>query len=83
MLADTILILFISFCTALLSEGTGIASNILLYISITHMCFDAGILYLLVYRTDHYKRLKSTVEKQSKRCEYTAPQRSLESCAMY
>ncbi len=29
----------------------------------------AGILYVLVYRTDDYKRLKVTVEKQSKKCK--------------
>ena len=37
---DTILILFISVCTALLSEG---------------------LTYLLVYRTQHYKKLKAEV----------------------
>ena len=30
--------------------------------------FFAGILFVLVYRTDDYKRLKATVEKQSKKC---------------
>lgn len=48
MIEDALLILFISFCTASVSEG---------------------VLYLLVYQTDHYKRLKSTIEKQSKRLE--------------
>ncbi|XP_072046072.1 calcium load-activated calcium channel-like [Amphiura filiformis] len=48
MFADTILIVFISVCTALLSEG---------------------ITYLLVYRTETYKKLKSEVEKQSKKLE--------------
>ena len=40
------------------------------------MCTDllqyihcAGILYILVYRTENYKRLKSTIEKQTKRCK--------------
>ena len=28
-----------------------------------------GILYLLVYRTENYKRLKSTIDRQSKKCE--------------
>ena len=29
--------------------------------------FPAGILYVLVYRTDDYKRLKAIVDKQSKK----------------
>lgn len=37
-------------------------------ISLWCIYFHIGILYLLVYRTDHYKRLKATVEKQSKKC---------------
>ncbi|KAJ8794758.1 hypothetical protein J1605_002962, partial [Eschrichtius robustus] len=49
MFADTLLIVFISVCTALLAEG---------------------ITWVLVYRTDKYKRLKAEVEKQSKKCEY-------------
>ncbi|XP_037105471.1 calcium load-activated calcium channel isoform X2 [Syngnathus acus] len=48
MFADTILIVFISVCTALLAEG---------------------ITWVLVYRTDKYKRLKAEVEKQSKQLE--------------
>ena len=48
MLADSLLIVFVSFCTAFLSEG---------------------ILYVLVYRTDHYTRLKTEIEKRSKKCE--------------
>ncbi|XP_025940406.1 calcium load-activated calcium channel isoform X2 [Apteryx rowi] len=47
MFADTLLIVFISVCTALLAEG---------------------ITWVLVYRTDKYKRLKAEVEKQSKKC---------------
>ncbi|XP_071948088.1 calcium load-activated calcium channel-like [Antedon mediterranea] len=50
MFADTLLIVFISVCTALLSEG---------------------ITYLLVYRTETYKKLKAEVEKQSKKLEKT------------
>ncbi|XP_060054201.1 calcium load-activated calcium channel isoform X6 [Erinaceus europaeus] len=46
MFADTLLIVFISVCTALLAEG---------------------ITWVLVYRTDKYKRLKAEVEKQSKK----------------
>ncbi|CAH1272440.1 calcium load-activated calcium channel [Branchiostoma floridae] len=48
MLADTLLIVFISICTALLAEG---------------------ITWLLVYRTEKYQKLKSEVEKQSKKLE--------------
>ena len=46
--ADTLLIVFISMCTALLAKG---------------------IMWVLVYRTDKYKRLKVEVEKQSKKLE--------------
>uniref|UniRef100_A0A8C8R9I4 Calcium load-activated calcium channel n=1 Tax=Pelusios castaneus TaxID=367368 RepID=A0A8C8R9I4_9SAUR len=48
MFADTLLIVFISVCTALLAEG---------------------ITWVLVYRTEKYKRLKAEVEKQSKKLE--------------
>uniref|UniRef100_A0A8C5QGM1 Calcium load-activated calcium channel n=1 Tax=Leptobrachium leishanense TaxID=445787 RepID=A0A8C5QGM1_9ANUR len=48
MFADTVLIVFISVCTALLAEG---------------------ITWVLVYRTEKYKRLKAEVEKQSKKLE--------------
>nr|XP_002730595.1 PREDICTED: transmembrane and coiled-coil domains protein 1-like [Saccoglossus kowalevskii] len=48
MFADTLLIVFISICTALLAEG---------------------ITFLLVYRTEKYQKLKSEVEKQSKKLE--------------
>lgn len=48
MLADTILILVISVCTALLGEG---------------------LTWLLVYRTEKYKKLKLEVERQSKKLE--------------
>jgi hypothetical protein len=47
MLSDSLLIIFISLFTALLSEGLS---------------------WLLIYRTDKYKRLQSEVEKQSKKC---------------
>ncbi|XP_063972176.1 calcium load-activated calcium channel isoform X1 [Diachasmimorpha longicaudata] len=48
MWADTILIVFISICTALLGEG---------------------LTWLMVYRTEKYQKLKSEVEKQSKKLE--------------
>ncbi|XP_045193875.1 calcium load-activated calcium channel-like [Mercenaria mercenaria] len=48
MLADCLLIIFISICTAFLGEG---------------------LTWLLVYRTEKYKKLKAEVEKQSKKLE--------------
>ncbi|CAH1995061.1 unnamed protein product [Acanthoscelides obtectus] len=48
MWADTLLIVFISICTALLGEG---------------------LTWLMVYRTEKYRRLKTEVEKQSKKLE--------------
>ena len=32
-------------------------------------CNSQGITYLLVYRTDKYKKLKAEVEKHCKKCE--------------
>ena len=49
MLSDSLLIVFISIFTALLSEGFS---------------------WLLIYRTDKYKRLQSEVEKQSKKRKF-------------
>jgi hypothetical protein len=46
MLSDSLLIIFISVFTALLSEGLS---------------------WLLIYRTEKYKKLQSEVEKQSKK----------------
>lgn len=34
--------------------------------------FSKGITYLLVYRTDKYKKLTAEVEKDSKKCEFTS-----------
>jgi len=48
MWSDTLLIVFISICTALLGEG---------------------LTWLLVYRTEKYQKLKTEVEKQSKKLE--------------
>lgn len=48
MWADTLLIVFISICTALLGEG---------------------LTWLLVYRTEKYQKLKTEVERQSKKLE--------------
>jgi hypothetical protein len=46
MLSDSVLIIFISMFTALLSEGLS---------------------WLLIYRTEKFKRLQSEVERQSKK----------------
>ncbi len=48
MLGDTLLIIFISTFTVLLSEGLS---------------------WILIYRTEKYKKLQAEVEKQSKKCE--------------
>ena len=48
MWADTILILVISVCTALLGEG---------------------VTWVLVYRTEKYQKLKTEIEKQTKKLE--------------
>lgn len=43
------------------------------HVSISHVALRvAGITWVLVYRTDKYKRLKAEVEKQSKKCEYSS-----------
>ncbi|KYQ56337.1 Transmembrane and coiled-coil domains protein 1, partial [Trachymyrmex zeteki] len=66
MWADTILILFISICTALLGE---------VFISIQHvftfivLLCHLGLTWLMVYRTEKYQKLKAEVEKQSKKLE--------------
>lgn len=49
MWSDTLLIVFISICTALLGEG---------------------LTYALVYRTDKYQKLKTEVEKASKKRKF-------------
>ena len=44
------------------------------------MCLFSGLTWLLVYRTEKYKKLKSEVEKQSKKCE---PKNSIQSLLMF
>lgn len=51
MWADTLLIVFISICTAFLGEG---------------------LTWLMVYRTEKYQKLKTEVEKQSKRRKFVS-----------
>lgn len=84
MWADTILILFISICTALLGEGksTNVSINIeeekskTVFISIQHvftfivLLCHLGLTWLMVYRTEKYQKLKAEVEKQSKKREF-------------
>lgn len=71
MWADTILIVFISICTALLGEGKEIINYdkpIDIYFTF-YVCF-AGLTWLMVYRTEKYQKLKAEVEKQSKKCKF-------------
>ncbi|XP_064396498.1 calcium load-activated calcium channel-like isoform X2 [Halichondria panicea] len=42
---------------------------LIVFIAMCTAFLSEGILYLFVYRTDSYKRLKATVEKQSKKLE--------------
>ena len=67
MWADTILILVISICTALLGEVRTlvwrIVGEIYLYFILQ------GVTWLLVYRTEKYQKLKTEIEKQSKKLE--------------
>ena len=44
-------------------------SFIILLIAIVTACLSELTLYLLVYRTEHYKKLKLTLEKQAKKLE--------------
>jgi len=85
MWADTILILFINICTALLGEGkrtkvlnleeerwNSICSNsmcIYVYCLYVWMCYS-GLTWLMVYRTEKYQKLKAEVEKQSKKRKF-------------
>lgn len=83
MWADTILIVFISVCTALLGEGKkqqyihkciykNFVSFIYLFQYIYFICtFFLGLTWLMVYRTEKYQKLKAEVEKQSKKCKST------------
>lgn len=64
MITDSLMIVFISLCTALLSEGKSAKWCLLLKIQT-----PPGLSYVLLYRTDGYKRLKDVVEKQSRKCE--------------
>ena len=79
MLADAILIVFISFCTALLSEGKMYDVYFKLFrfqglLSLTvkeSLPFSAGVSYVLLYRTESYQRLKQVVERESKKREFS------------
>lgn len=67
MFGDSLLIVFISICTALMGEGRclkHISRRISLIITNV-----AGLTWVLVYRTEKYQKLKGEVEKQSKKCK--------------
>ena len=40
------------------------------FVATLHFSCFKGITYLLVYRTDKYKKLTAEVEKDSKRCKF-------------
>ncbi|CAK9817011.1 Calcium load-activated calcium channel [Anthophora plagiata] len=72
MWADTILIVFISICTALLGEGIRFFKLFrleVIYISSLILALFLGLTWLMVYRTEKYQKLKAEVEKQSKKLE--------------
>ena len=64
MWADTLLIVGISVFTALLGEGTSIIHNLNSWIQ---RIWFIGVTWLLVYKTEKYIRLKSEIERQSKK----------------
>ena len=68
MYADAVLIIVISVLTALLSEGTSVGLRTA-WAGEYPTGASLGITWVLVYRTDQYKRLKLLIEKQSKRCK--------------
>lgn len=85
MWADTILILFISICTALLGEGKSIkcidkfarrgervySDSTCIYVCRFNVRMRcSGLTWLMVYRTEKYQKLKAEVEKQSKKREF-------------
>ena len=78
MWADTLLILFISICTALLGEVSSYTDctvwleflKVLLLVGCSlPILFAQGVTWVLVYRTEKYQKLKSEIEKQSKKLE--------------
>ena len=72
MWADTILIVVISICTALLGEGKYRNFNritpLITILQTYQPLLLLGLIWLLVYRTEKYQKLKIEVEKGSKKC---------------
>lgn len=69
MWSDTLLIVFISICTAFLGEGQSCGSHApRIKISYSFELFRTGLTWVMVYRTEKYQKLKGEVEKQSKKC---------------
>lgn len=62
---DAIIIILISTFTALLGEGN------FNFFTLKLLFFSGflGLTWLLVYRTDKYKKLKNEVEKRCKKCK--------------
>lgn len=74
MFADTLLIVAISICTALFAEGLwSLLSSVFNFTcDKSYLCWRfSGVTYILVYRTEKYKKLKSSIEKQTKKCMCT------------
>lgn len=70
MWADTLLIVFISICTAFLGEGDKTQINVYENNSNSFIISLTGLTWLLVYRTEKFQKLKGEVEKQSKKCKF-------------
>lgn len=79
MWSDTVLIVFISLCTAFLGEGslrqrkqsplTAANPNCIFIFNLF-----AGLTWVLVYRTEKFQKLKGEIEKQSKKRKYKSPE---------
>lgn len=59
-----------NFCTWVCSLISALLQEVFASL-VTGWVFVSGITWVLVYRTDKYKRLKAEVEKQSKKCKYS------------
>lgn len=79
MWSDTVLIVFISLCTAFLGEGkcTLGSDDVIcdcenLPSHSTWCIFNlfTGLTWVLVYRTEKFQKLKGEIEKQSKKCKH-------------
>lgn len=59
-----------NFCTWICSLISALLQEVFTSL-VTGWVFVSGITWVLVYRTDKYKRLKAEVEKQSKKRKYS------------